>query len=168
MVSFVSQSLNKIKSLIILQRREKWRRFPEGKRTSQRYNFSFTCSTYSFPWGIINTALLSWILKSDATYSALSKNLPVSTPDPRIGLKTYPGIETHPLLLRLNKSFQEKASVFTSPHVKFINVFSLRIYCKCHKKTIQCLPSMVTGMHSCILLKIWLIRLPFSLIVDVK
>lgn len=140
MVSFVSHSLNKIKPLIILQRIEKWRRFPEGKRTSQQYNFSFTCSTYSFPWGIIKTALLSWILKSDTTYSALSKNLPVTIPDPRIGLKAYPGIKTHPLLLRVNKSFQEKASVFTSPHVKFINVVSLRIYCKCHKKLFSVCP----------------------------
>lgn len=127
MVSFVSHSLNKVNPLIILQRREKWRRFPEVKRASQWYNFSFTCFTYSFPLGIIKTALLSQILKSDTTYSALSRNLPVTTPDPRIGLKAYPGIKTHPSPPRVNKSFQEKASAFTRSHVKFINVASPRI-----------------------------------------
>ena len=99
MVSFVSHSLNKIKPLIILTKEREVKKIPWRKENISTDNFSFTCSTYLFPWGIIKTALLSWILKSDATYSALSKNLPVTTPDPRIGLKAYPGIETHPLLL---------------------------------------------------------------------
>lgn len=72
----------------------------------------------------MKTALLAWIFKSDTTYTALSKNLPVTTPDPRFGLQAHSGIKIHPPSLSVNNSFQEKAGAFTGSQVKFVNVAS--------------------------------------------
>lgn len=127
MVSFVSHSLNKINPLIILQRREKWRRFPGAKRPSQWCNSSFTCSTYSFPLGIIKTALLSQILKMATPNTVLLLETLLS---PHLIPEWSQALSSHqkPSPTKVCKLLQEKTSAFKNSQVKFISLASPRIH----------------------------------------